>query len=59
VEEARFILAVDYFRAVRSASDPAERERARAALADYADAYPDTLRARAARALLDRLAAAP
>ncbi|MEX0696302.1 MAG: hypothetical protein WD099_02050 [Dongiaceae bacterium] len=59
VEEARFILAVDYFRAVQLAPDPIARERARAALAGYADAYPETLRARAARALLDRLAAMP
>ncbi len=58
-EEALFILAVDYVRAFREASD-AElarryRERSREALTEFQDTYPDSLRAVAAQVLMESL----
>ncbi len=61
-EEAFFILAVDYARAAREAPDGelarAYRGRARAMLKEFHETYPDSLRAAAARALLQSLPAA-
>lgn len=61
-EEAFFILAVDYARAAREAPDGelarAYRGRARATLKEFHETYPDSLRAAAARALLQSLPAA-
>ncbi|MFQ5954766.1 MAG: hypothetical protein ACE5JZ_06870 [Kiloniellales bacterium] len=58
-EEATFILAVGYVRAFRAAPDGATaglyRRRARAALTAFQDTYPGSLRAAAARALMQGL----
>ncbi|MBL26932.1 MAG: hypothetical protein CMM50_05190 [Rhodospirillaceae bacterium] len=57
--EIRFVLAVNYGRAALLAPDEAERSRYReaaaAGLADYAAAYPQSMRAAAAEALIARL----
>lgn len=57
--EVRFILAVTYGRAASMAPDAADRRRYRAAaadgLSDFAAAYPQSMRAAAAEALLARL----
>jgi hypothetical protein len=58
-EEVEFILAVDYARAARTSHDKALAQRyaeqARVALAAFSESYPDSLRAAAARAMLDAL----
>ncbi|MFQ5551482.1 MAG: tol-pal system YbgF family protein [Gemmatimonadales bacterium] len=58
-EEARFILAVEYARAARTAPDADGKkvffERAQTALRTFVDAYPESLRAAAARVLLESL----
>ncbi len=57
-EEVQFILAVQFARAARLAPDPsAYRERARVALTEFQEAYPESLRAVAAEALLQGLPA--
>ena len=59
-EEVQFILAVEYARAARAAPDTDARkvffERARVALRTFADDFPESLRAAAARVLLENLA---
>ncbi len=61
-EEAFFILAVDYARAAREAPDGelarVYRGWARATLKEFHETYPDSLRAAAARALLQSFPAA-
>lgn len=58
-EEARFILAVEYARAAHTAPDADAKkvfvERAHTALRTFVDAYPESLRAAAARVLLESL----
>ena len=58
-EEVQFILAIDYARAAREARDKeaarSYRERARAALTEFQDTFPDSLRAIAAQVLIKRL----
>jgi hypothetical protein len=57
--EVRFFLAVDYYRAARNASDPAMtleyERRARQALAAVIKGTPQSVEARAAETLLERL----
>ena len=61
-EEVQFIVAVGYVRVVQQAPDAqaarAYRERARTALAEFQDNYPDSMRAVAAEVLMEGLAAA-
>jgi hypothetical protein len=61
--EVRFFLAVDYYRAARNASDPAMvveyERRARRALAAVVKGTPQSVEARAAETLLERLGAGP
>jgi hypothetical protein len=61
--EVQFFLAVDYYRAARNASDPAMigeyERRARQALAAVVKGAPDSVEARAAETLLERLVRGP
>jgi hypothetical protein len=61
--EVRFFLAVDYYRAARNASDPAMmieyQRRARQALAAVVKDAPESVEARAAETLLERLGRGP
>ncbi len=61
-EEVQFIVAVGYVRVVKQAPDAqaslAYKERARTALAEFQDNYPDSMRAVAAEVLMEGLATA-